>query len=49
MSLAAKILNRQLNHFVDLSDETFSTEILEKKEDSSKEKALEMTIEELDL
>ena len=48
-SLAAKILNRQLNHFVDLSDETFSTEILEKKEDSSKEKALEMTIEELDL
>ena len=45
VSLAAKILNRQLNHFVDLSDETFSTEILEKKEDSSKEKALEMTIE----
>jgi DNA-directed RNA polymerase subunit alpha len=49
VSLAAKILNRQLNHFVDLSDETFSTEILEKKEDSGKEKALEMTIEELDL
>ena len=49
VSLAAKILNRQLNHFVDLSDETFSTEILEKKEDSSKEKALEMTIEELSL
>ena len=49
VSLAAKILNRQLNHFVDLSDETFSTEIIEKKEDSSKEKALEMTIEELDL
>ena len=49
VSLAAKILNRQLNRFVDLSDETFSTEILEKKEDSSKEKALEMTIEELDL
>ena len=34
---------------MDLSDETFSTEILEKKEDSGKEKALEMTIEELDL
>ena len=49
VSLAAKILNRQLNHFVDLSDETFSTEILEKKEDSSTEKALEMTIEGLDL
>lgn len=49
VSLAAKILNRQLNHFVDLSEESFSTEILEKKEDSGKEKALEMTIEELDL
>ena len=49
ISLAAKILNRQLNHFVDLSDETFSTEILEKKEDTGAAKALEMTIEELDL
>ncbi|MEG1773515.1 MAG: DNA-directed RNA polymerase subunit alpha [Oscillospiraceae bacterium] len=49
VSLAAKILNRQLNHFVNLSDEAFSAEILEKKEDSGKEKALEMTIEELDL
>ena len=49
VSLAAKILNRQLNHFVDLSDEAFTTEILEKKEESGKEKALEMTIEELDL
>jgi DNA-directed RNA polymerase subunit alpha len=49
VSLAAKILNRQLNHFVDLSDETSSTEILEKVEDSGREKALEMTIEELDL
>ena len=49
VSLAAKILNRQLNHFVDLSDEVNSTEIQEKKEESGKEKALEMTIEELDL
>lgn len=49
VSLAAKILNRQLNHFVDLSDEVSSTEILEKKEETGKEKALEMTIEELDL
>ncbi len=49
VSLAAKILNRQLNHFVDLSDETFANEILEKTEDSGKEKTLEMTIEELDL
>ena len=49
VSLAAKILNRQLNHFVDLSDETFSTEILAAKEDNGSAKALEMTIEELDL
>ncbi len=49
VSLAAKILNRQLNHFVDLSDEVNFTEILEKKEDNGKEKVLEMTIEELDL
>ena len=49
VSLAAKILNRQLNHFVDLSDEVSSTEIMEKKEDTGKEKVLEMTIEELDL
>jgi DNA-directed RNA polymerase subunit alpha len=49
VSLAAKILNRQLNHFVDLSDEMSAAEIMEKKEDSGKEKALEMTIEELDL
>ena len=49
VSLAAKILNRQLNHFVDLSDEVSSTEIMEKKEETGKEKVLEMTIEELDL
>ena len=49
VSLAAKILNRQLNHFVELSDEISGTEIMEKKEDTGKEKVLEMTIEELDL
>ncbi len=49
VSLAAKILNRQLNHFAQLSEETGSTEIHEKKEESGKEKVLEMTIEELDL
>ena len=49
VSLAAKILNRQLNQFVDLSDEMSNAEILEKKEESGKEKTLEMTIEELDL
>lgn len=49
VSLAAKILNRQLNHFAQLSEDTSSAEILEKKEDTGKEKILEMTIEELDL
>ena len=49
VSLAAKILNRQLNHFVELSDEVGSTEIMEKKEDTGRDKVLEMTIEELDL
>ena len=49
VSLAAKILNRQLNHFVELSDEVGSTDIVEKKEDTGKDKVLEMTIEELDL
>jgi len=49
VSLAAKILNRQLNHFAELSDEMGDTEIMEKKEDIGKDKVLEMTIEELDL
>ncbi len=49
VSLAAKILSRQLNYFVSLSEDLSSTIIHEKKEESSKEKALEMTIEELDL
>ena len=49
VSLAAKMLNTQLNHFVELSDEVGSTEIMEKKEDTGKDKVLEMTIEELDL
>ena len=49
VSLAAKILNRQLNHFVELSDEVGSTEIMEKKEDTGRDKVVEMTIEELDL
>lgn len=49
VGLAAKILNRQLNHFVDLSDEIGGTEILEHKEETEQDKTLEMTIEELDL
>lgn len=49
VSLSAKILNRQLNHFVDLSEEVGNTEIMDTQEDTGKEKVLEMTIEELDL
>ena len=45
VSLSAKILTRQLNHFVEVSN----TEIMDTQEDTGKEKVLEMTIEELDL
>ncbi len=48
VSLAAKVLCEHLYLFVDLSDRG-SQEIMVVKEDSSKEKVLEMTIEELDL
>lgn len=49
ISLAAKVLTEHLNLFVDLSDETYSTEIMVEKDEKGKEKVLEMTIEELDL
>ena len=49
VSLSAKILTKQLSHFVDLSEEVSNTEIMDTQEDTGKEKALEMTIEELDL
>ena len=49
VSLSAKILTRQLNHYVDLSEEVSNTEIMDTQEDTGKEKVLEMTIEELDL
>ena len=49
VSLAAKVLTDHLNLFVDLSDKGKSTEIMVEKDDGGKEKALEMTIEELDL
>ena len=48
VSLAAKVICEHLNLFVDLSDRG-SQEIMVVKEDSGKEKVLEMTIEELDL
>ncbi|MBS7360289.1 MAG: DNA-directed RNA polymerase subunit alpha [Oscillospiraceae bacterium] len=49
VSLAAKILTEHLNLFVELSDEVSNTEVMVVKDESSKEKVLEMTIEELDL
>lgn len=49
VSLAAKIMNDLLTLFVDLSDDAKNTEIIVEKEESKKEKVLEMTIEELDL
>ena len=49
LSLGAKILNEHLNLFVDMSDEAKKAEIMVEREETKKEKVLEMTIEELDL
>ena len=49
VSLGAKILNEHLSLFGDLSGEAFGTEVMIVKDESGKEKVLEMTIEELDL
>ena len=49
VSLGAKILNEHLNLFVDLSDEAKKAEIMVEREETIKEKVLEMTIEELDM
>ena len=49
ISLGAKILNEHLNLFVDLSDEARTAEIMIEREETKKEKVLEMTIEELDM
>ena len=49
LSLGAKILNEHLNLFVDMSDEAKNAEIMVEREETKKEKVLEMTIEELDL
>ncbi len=49
VSLAAKIMNDLLLLFVDLSEEGRNAEVIVEKEESKKEKVLEMTIEELDL
>ena len=49
ISLAAKILNDHLELFVGLSEEAMNAEIMVEREETKKEKVLEMTIEELDL
>ncbi|MBR2293494.1 MAG: DNA-directed RNA polymerase subunit alpha [Clostridia bacterium] len=49
VSFGAKILNEHLNLFVDLSDDAKNVEILVEREETKKEKVLEMTIEELDM
>ncbi|MBQ7380543.1 MAG: DNA-directed RNA polymerase subunit alpha [Clostridia bacterium] len=49
ISLGAKILNEHLNLFVNLTDEAKKAEIMVEREETIKEKVLEMTIEELDM
>lgn len=49
VSLGAKVLCEHLGLFMNLSEDIMETEILVEKDEKSKEKVLEMTIEELDL
>ena len=49
VSIGAKIMQEHLNLFVELTDSTENMEIMVEKEEDQKEKALEMTIEELEL
>ena len=49
ISHAAKILNEHLNLFVNMSDDAKNAVIMVEREETKKEKVLEMTIEELDL
>ncbi|HLQ40155.1 MAG TPA: DNA-directed RNA polymerase subunit alpha [Tetragenococcus sp.] len=49
LSLSAKILTEHLEIFVNMTDEAKNAEIMVEKEETQKEKMLEMTIEELDL
>lgn len=48
ISLSAKIMSEHLNLFINLSDDAKNAEIMVEKEETKKEKVLEMTIEELD-
>ncbi len=49
VSIGAKIMQEHLNLFVELNDTAEGMEIMVEKEENQKEKALEMTIEELEL
>ena len=49
VSLAAKIMSEHLAQFIDLSEHVNDVEIMVEKEEGTKEKILEITIEELDL
>ena len=49
LSLAAKVMTGHLELFIDLSEAAKNTQIMIEKEESKKEKILEMTIEELEL
>lgn len=49
VSIGAKIMQEHLKLFIDLTDSMDTVEIMVEKEEDQKEKALEMTIEELEL
>ena len=49
VSLGAKILNEHLNLFVNLSEETRDRRVMVERQETQRERVLEMTIEELDM
>ena len=49
LSLAAKVMTGHLELFIDLSETTKNTQVMVEKEESKKEKVLEMSIEDLEL
>ncbi len=49
LSLAAKVMTGHLELFIDLSETAKNTQVMVEKEESTKEKVLEMPIEELEL
>ena len=49
LSLAAKVMTEHLSLFIDLSEAAKNTQVMIEKEESKKDKVLEMPIEELEL